>query len=205
MTDSGKNDPLPVKSQSRAEYEVRALIDLLADELGSEVDTETVNKNFRECRGKQGDEANDGRFDLGYSAAVPHPRAEYNSGLKKLRKKLEAKGYKVTDYREGDWRHILLYAKGGDANYFVSVGASKPPYDEMTVYVTTPCFLPPGVDQEQVSAPQPRPQRDTAPAVPAAPAVTAAPPAAPVRTPAVPAPARQPDSGQHPTLVRHFG
>ncbi|MDI3407943.1 hypothetical protein [Streptomyces cavernicola] len=145
---SGKNDPLPVKSKSKAEYEVRALIDLLADEIGSEADPETVDKNFRECRGKQGEEANDGRFDLGYSVAVPHPRAEYNPGLKKLRKRLEAEGYKVTDYREGDWRNILLYAKGGDANYFVRVGASKPPYDEMTLSVKTPCFLPPMVDQE---------------------------------------------------------
>ncbi|MDI3407940.1 hypothetical protein [Streptomyces cavernicola] len=192
MTDSGKNAPLPVKSQSRAEYEVRALIDLLAAEIGSEVDTETVDKNFRECRGKQGEEASDGRFDLGYSVAVPHPRAEYNSGLQRLRKKLEAKGYKVTDYREGDWRNILLYAKGGDSNYFVSVGASKPPYDEMVVYVTTPCFLPPGVEQEQVSAPLPHPQRDATPAAP----VIAAP---------APTPSRQPDSGEHPTLVRHFG
>lgn len=191
MTDNAKNDPLPVKSKSRAEYEARALVDLLADAIGSEVDAKSVDKKVRECRGKQGEEANDGRFDLAYSAAVPHARAGYSTALKKLRKKLEAEGYRVSDYREGDWRHILLYAKGGDAHYFVRVGASKPPYDELTLSVKTPCFLPPGVDQEQVSAPQPRPPRDDAP-------VAAAPPAAPT-------PAREEDLGQHPTVVRHFG
>ncbi|MDI3386512.1 hypothetical protein QIS99_09835 [Streptomyces sp. B-S-A8] len=191
MTDNGKNDPLPVKSKSKAEHEVRALIDLLADEIGSEVDTETVDKNFHECRGRQGEEANDGRFDLGYSVAVPQPRAEYNSALKRLRKRLEAEGYKVSDYREGDWRHVLLYAKGGNANYFVSVGASKPPYDEMTLAVKTPCFLPPGVEQEQVSAPLPRPQGDATPEVPVA--------AAPQTTPT---PAQ--DEGGAPPVMRPY-
>ncbi|MFE9397510.1 hypothetical protein [Streptomyces flavidovirens] len=173
MTDNGKNDPLPVKSQQKAEYDVRALVNLLADEIGSEADNKTVDKRFRECRGKEGEQANDGRFYLSYTAQVPLPRAEYNAGLRKLKKKLEDEGYKVSSYREGDWRHILLYSKGGDANFFVSVGAMKPPYDRMILGVTTPCFLPPGKKQEEVSAPLPRPQRESVPV--AAPAVAPAP------------------------------
>lgn len=169
MTDSGKNDPLPVKSQQKAEYEVRALIDLLAEEIGSEVDAKSVDKRFRDCIGKNNETANDGRFDLDYTVQAPLPRAQYNTALAKLKKTLEAEGYKVSAYREGDWRHILLYAKGGDANFFVSVGAMKPPYDRMILSVTTPCFLPPGKKQEEVSAPLPRPQRESVPV--AAPAV----------------------------------
>jgi hypothetical protein len=200
MTDNGKNDALPVKSQERAEYDVRALIDLLADEVGAEVDTKTVVKNFRDCRGMEGETANDGRFYLSYLSQASLPRAQYNTALRTLRKKLEAEGYKVSDYREGDWRHIMLLARGGDANFFVRVGAMRPPYDRMILSVTTPCFLPPGVDQEQVSAPQPRPQRDIAPAASAAPAAAAPPAPAPA-----PSPAREQASGQHPTIVGHFG
>ncbi|WP_028813156.1 hypothetical protein [Streptomyces flavidovirens] len=171
MTD-GKNDPLPVKSQQKTEYEVRALIDLLAEEIGSEVDAKSVDKEFRDCIGKNNETANDGRFDLDYTVQTLLPRAQYNTALGKLKKRLEAEGYKVSAYREGDWRHILLYAKGGDANFFVSVGAMKPPYDRMILSVTTPCFLPPGTKQEEVSAPLPRPQRESVPV--AAPAVAEA-------------------------------
>jgi hypothetical protein len=190
MTDNGKNDPLPVKSQPRAEYEVRALIDLLAEEVGSEVDAKTVDKRFRDCIGKNNETANDGRFDLDYTARFPLPRAQYNAALKKLKKKLESEDYKVSAYREGDWRHILLYAKGGDANFFVSVGATKPPHDEMILAVTTPCFLPPGTKQEDVSVPRPRPQRDSA-------SVVAPPP--------VPTPARERLAVQRPAAVGDFG
>lgn len=198
MTDNGKNEPLPVKSQPRAEYEVRALIDLLAEEIGSEVDAKTVDKRFRDCIGKNNETADDGRFDLSYTAQVPLPRAQYNAGLRKLKKKLEDEGYKVSSYREGDWRHILLYSKGGDANFFVSVGATKPPYDQMVLGVTTPCFLPPGTKQEEVSAPLPRPQRESAP--------VAAPAPAPVPVPVqVPAPATERPVVQRPAGAGDFG
>ncbi|MDG4861752.1 hypothetical protein P8605_26795 [Streptomyces sp. T-3] len=188
MNDNGKNDPLPEKSRSKAEYEARALIDQLADEVGSEVDAKTVDKRFRECEGKNGEVANDSRFILAYSAVFPLERAQFNPGLRKFKKVLEAEGYKISGYREGDWRHILLYAKGGDSGFFVSVDAQKPPYDEMAVSVTTPCFLPPGARQEQVSAPGP--QRDYAPV------------AAPVSSPA---PDQDQPAPQRPARAGDFG
>ncbi|MGW7054985.1 hypothetical protein [Streptomyces sp. NPDC054887] len=184
MTDNGKNAPLPVKSRPKAEYEVRALIDVLAEEIGSEVDAKTVDKQFRDCIGKNNETANDGRFDLNYTAQAPLPRAQYNTALGTLKKRLKAEGYKVTGYREGDWRHILLYAKGGDAGFFVSVGAAKPPHDMMIFGVSTPCFLPPETEQEVVSAPLPRPRRESAPVAAPAPDLAPAPDRPVIRRPA---------------------
>jgi hypothetical protein len=170
MTDDGKNDPLPVRSQAKTEYEVRALIDLLADAVGSEVEGKSVDKKFGQCMGKDGEIAHDGRFDLDYLAAVPLPREKYNTALRALRERLEAEKYKVSDYREGEWRDILIYAKGTDSSFFVSVHAAKPPYDELTLHVTTPCYLPPGKHQEQISAPAPRQEPLAAVPAPAPPA-----------------------------------
>ncbi|MFD1919528.1 hypothetical protein [Streptomyces beijiangensis] len=170
MTDNGKNDPLPVRSQEKAKYDVRALLDLLAEDIGTTVDSKTVDMKFRDCMGKNGEISHDGRFDLSYLVSAPVPRARYNTALLTLRKKLEAGGYRISGYREGEWREILLYAKGGTSNFFISVSASKPPYDELNLSVTTPCFMPPGKHQEQVSAPAPRQEPVAAIPAPAQPA-----------------------------------
>jgi hypothetical protein len=154
MSDDGKNDPLPVKSRDKAEFDVRSLIDRLGDEIGTQPDSETVDKEFRDCVGKQGETADDGRFDMHYRAEMPLPRGEYDDALRKLKKKLKSGGYKITGYREGDWQEVLLYAKGGNDDFFVSVGGVKPPHEALTFAVTTPCFLPPGAEQEHVSAPE---------------------------------------------------
>ncbi|MFG2097209.1 hypothetical protein [Streptomyces sp. NPDC048612] len=153
MTDSGKNDPLPVKSKDGAEHSVRALIDQLASQYGLRVDDKTVRKEFRDCFGKNHEHANDGRFDLTYSVRSRLPGDQHGKALRAMRKKLEAEGYKISGYRQ-DSSDALMDAKGGKDNFFVSVESYVPATD-LVFSVNTPCFLPPGVKQEQVSAPAP--------------------------------------------------
>lgn len=153
MTDSGKNDPLPVKSKASAEHSARTLIDQLASQYGLQVDDKTVRKEFRDCFGKNHEHASDGRFDLTYSVRSPLSGDQHGKALRPMRKKLEAAGYKVSSYRD-DPSDALMDAKGGRDNLFVSVESYMPATD-LVFSVNTPCFLPPGVKQEQVSAPAP--------------------------------------------------
>ena len=170
MTDSGKNDPLPVKSKDGAEHSARALIDQLASQYGLQVDGKTVQKDFRDCFGKNHEHASDGRFDLTYSVRSHLPGDQHGKALRAMRKKLEAVGYKVSGYRE-DPSDALMDAKGGRDNLFVSVESYVPATD-LVFSVNTPCFLPPGVKQEQISAPAPN-ATPVAPVLVGEPAVSA--------------------------------
>ncbi|MCK7623284.1 hypothetical protein MUU72_09275 [Streptomyces sp. RS10V-4] len=161
MTDSGKNDPLPVKSREQAERSARTLIDSLARQYGLQVDGTTVRREFFECFGKNHEHASDGRFDLSYSVRAHLPGEEHGKALRPMRKRLEAEGYRIlSGYRE-DPSQALMDAKGGSDNFFVSVESYLPPTD-LVFSVRTPCFLPPGVKQQQLSAPAP----DAAPGAP---------------------------------------
>lgn len=156
MNDGGKNDPLPVKSREQAEHLVRNLVDLLAGEYELKVDGKSVDKEFRDCYGKGGESANDGRFDLTYAVRATLPEAEHGKAIRAMRKRLEAGGYEISGYREDKSKKpwALMDAKGGEDNLFVSVESYMPP-TQLVFSVTTPCFLPPGTKQEQVSAPAP--------------------------------------------------
>ncbi|WP_411138047.1 hypothetical protein [Streptomyces sp. C10] len=167
MNDGGKNDPLPVKSQEQAEHLVRSLVDSLAEEYDLKVDGKTVHKEFRDCFGKEGESADDGRFDLTYAARAALPEPEHGKAIRAMRKRLEAQGYKISGYREDKTKDpwALMDAKGGKDNLFVSVESYMPP-NQLVFSVNTPCFLPPGVKQQQVSAPAP----NTTPIAPVLPA-----------------------------------
>lgn len=154
MTDSGKNDPLPVKSKDGAERSARELIDSLAGQYRLQVDGTTVNKEFRDCFGKNHERASDGRFDLSYSVRAQLPGAEHGKALRPMRKKLEAEGYKILGYR-AEPSQALMDAKGGSDDFFISVD-SYGQGNALVFSVNTPCLLPPGVKQEQVSAPAPK-------------------------------------------------
>ncbi|MFD8546299.1 hypothetical protein [Streptomyces sp. NPDC059649] len=167
MNDSGKNDPLPVKSRDNAEELARGLAESLAGQYSLKVEDSTVNKEFRDCFGKNHEHASDGRFDLTYSVRAKLPGDEHGKALRVMRKKLEDSHYKISGYRE-DKSDALLDAKGGHDNLFVSV-ESYMPATELVFSVTTPCFLPPGVKQQQVSAPAPN-ITPTTPALAAEPA-----------------------------------
>ncbi|MFF4601159.1 hypothetical protein ACFY12_00165 [Streptomyces sp. NPDC001339] len=161
MTDSGKNDPLPVKSKDGAERSARELIDSLAGQYRLQVDGKSVNKRFRDCFGANHERANDGRFDLTYSVRAQLSGAEHGKALRPMREKLEAEGYKILGYRE-EPSQALMDAKGGSDNFFISVD-SYGRGNALVFSVSTPCFLPPGVKQQQVSAPSP----NTTPTAPA--------------------------------------
>ncbi|MER7149412.1 hypothetical protein [Streptomyces lydicus] len=140
-SDSGKDDPPPVKTKADAEHSARALIDQLAGQYGLRIDDKTARKEFRDCFGKNHEHPGDGRFDLTYSVRSRLPGEQHGKALHAIRKKLEAEGYKVSSYRE-DPSDALMDAKGGRDNLFVSVESYMPATD-LVFSVNTPCFLPP--------------------------------------------------------------
>ncbi|MET9292518.1 hypothetical protein [Streptomyces sp. NPDC003077] len=156
MNGGGKNEPLPVKGQKQAEQMARGLLDSLAAEYGLKIDDKSVNSESFNCYGKNRESANDGRYTLNYAARARIFESEHGKAIRAMRKRLEADGYRIVGYREDKavkpW--ALLDAKGGKDNLFVSV-ESYMPSDQLTFSVDTPCFLPPGTKQEQVSAPAP--------------------------------------------------
>ncbi|MGW5116881.1 hypothetical protein ACWEQ8_15850 [Streptomyces noursei] len=154
MNDGGKNDPLPVKTKDQVERMVRNLVDSLAGDYGLKVDGKTVNKEFRDCFGREGEHADDGRFDLTYAVRATLPEAEHGKAIRAMRKRLEGQGYKISGYREDKSKDpwALMDAKGGEGGLFVSVESYTPP-NQLVFSVNTPCFLPAGVKQQQVSAP----------------------------------------------------
>ncbi|MER6053169.1 hypothetical protein ABT168_38005, partial [Streptomyces sp. NPDC001793] len=129
MYDGGKNDPLPVKSRGQAEHLVRSLVDSMAGEYGLKADDKTVDKEFRDCFGKGGESATDGRFDLTYAVRATLPEPEHGRAIRAMRKKLEAEGYKISGYREDRTKNpwALMDAKGGKDNLFVTVQSYMPP------------------------------------------------------------------------------
>ncbi|MFG2402142.1 hypothetical protein [Streptomyces lydicus] len=153
MNNSGKNDPLPVKSRENAAQMARDMAESLAGQYSLKVDDSTVNKEFRDCFGKDHEHATDGRFDLTYSIRAKIPGNEHGKAIRAMRKKLEDSHYKISGYRE-DNSDALMDAKGGRDDLFVSV-ESYMPATELVFSISTPCFLPPGVKQQQVSAPAP--------------------------------------------------
>ncbi|MFI1199852.1 hypothetical protein ACH4VR_10395 [Streptomyces sp. NPDC020883] len=173
MLDSGKNDPLPVKSRDGAERSARALIDSLASQYGLRVDDKTVDKEFYECFGKNHERATDGRFDLSYAVRAQLPGGEHGKALGPMRKRLEAEGFKILGYREKP-SQALMDARGGSDNLFISID-SYGRRDALVFSVETPCFLPPGVKQEQISAPAP----DAGPVAPKDPRLALMAPAGP--------------------------
>ncbi|AJC55629.1 hypothetical protein [Streptomyces sp. 769] len=173
MNNGGKNDPLPVKSHGQAEHLVRNLVDSLAGEYGLKVDGKTVNKEFRDCFGKEGESASDSRFDLTYAVRVTLPEAEHGKAIRAMRKRLEAEGYKISGYREDKTKNPWALMDAKDS-LFVSVQSYMPP-TQLVFSVTTPCFLPPGTKQEQISAPAP----DAGPVTPKDPRLALMAPTAP--------------------------
>ncbi len=122
-----------------------------------------MDAEFRDCYGEKGEFASDGRFDLTYTVRATVPETEHGKAIRTMRKKLEAEGYKVSGYREDKTKKpwALMDADGGKDGLSVSVESYMPP-TQLVFSVSTPCFLPPGTKQEQISAPAP----DAAPVLP---------------------------------------
>ncbi|MFB6758321.1 hypothetical protein ACFCXR_02790 [Streptomyces noursei] len=60
-------------------------MDSLAGDYGLKADGRTVSKEFRDCFGREGEHADDGRFGLTYAVRATLPEAEHGKAIRTRR------------------------------------------------------------------------------------------------------------------------
>ncbi|MFG2528914.1 hypothetical protein [Streptomyces sp. NPDC048516] len=152
-SEEDKNAPLPRKSEAQALGEARQYTKTLAGSSGVELASRTAVKSFHECVGKGDETAQDGRFTLTYHVRGELPREQHIAAARRLRKALE--GGRITvghlDERPGDDRPVILDGSvigRRKERISLTVESVEQP-DSLQYVVTTPCYLPPGVRQQE--------------------------------------------------------
>jgi hypothetical protein len=149
--DTGKgnpNDPLPRMSRGGAESWAEQFVASMARSAEVRVDPKTVRPGFTRCVGKNDEVADDGRFQLHYSARAPLEPHDYAAAVKRVRSELEKRDYRIDGYQEKQGSVVSLSATNVKKGFFVSVEGYHGQRSLLFV-VMTPCLLPPGVEQQQ--------------------------------------------------------
>lgn len=144
------NDPLPVMSQRGAEDWAQHFTESMARTAKVEIDKKMTKPAFGKCVGKNDEVAEDGRFDLMYTARAPLDASEHLRAVKRIKEELEDRGYKIDAYQvtKGADGSVLLDASDPKKGFRLSIDAYGQD-DLLTLTVSTPCLLPPGKKQQQ--------------------------------------------------------
>ncbi|MFE3738064.1 hypothetical protein [Streptomyces sp. NPDC059134] len=154
MSDGGINDPLPRMSKEKAEEWARHWTESMARtaqaEIESETDPDLPAAKFTDCVGKNNEVADDGRFTLRYSVRAKLPRERQAEAIRAVRDTLKAKGFEIQGYRSDPSKDPvnLVDAKHPKDHQFVSVEDLDD--KRILLVVSTPCLLPPGVEQQDL-------------------------------------------------------
>ena len=149
-SDGDINAPLPRMSKEDAEKWARHFTESMARSAEVKIAEKTVEPTFHECVGRNDEVAEDGRFNLDYYARAPLPVADHPKAVRKIQTDLEKRGYKIDGYQEieGEEPSVILDASSPDKGFSLSVRGYHPD-DELFFSVSTPCLLPPGVEQQK--------------------------------------------------------
>lgn len=151
MSEEGVNDPLPRMSREKAEKWAKHWTDSMVGTAHAQVDPKTSRPtaSFTDCTGKNGESADDGRFTLRYSVRGTLPRSEQARAVTDIKDTLKAKGFEIQSFGINQDREPVnvLDAEHPKDRQFVSVGSVS---ENLLVFiVSTPCLLPPGVEQQK--------------------------------------------------------
>ncbi|MGW9177124.1 hypothetical protein ACWGR2_37420, partial [Streptomyces decoyicus] len=144
------NAPLPVLSKKSAEQRARQLTETMAQAAGGKATPRgTRHAVFSGCVGRNGETADDGRFDLQYGAAMAMPAGEQARAARKIRSALTKDGYRVAGYRNDPKAKpaVLLNMTNDRTAYAVSAETAGDSAQHMVLRVNRPCHLPPGTKQ----------------------------------------------------------
>ncbi|MGW9434408.1 hypothetical protein ACWHA1_41675 [Streptomyces decoyicus] len=144
--------PLPVLSKKSAEQRARQLTETMAQAAGGKATPRgTRPAAFSGCVGRNGETADDGRFDLQYGAAMAMPAGEQARAARKIRSALAKDGYRVAGYRNDPKAKpaVLLDMTNDRTAYAVSAETAGDSAQHMVLRVNLPCHLPPGTKQQQ--------------------------------------------------------
>ncbi|WP_335938686.1 hypothetical protein [Streptomyces sp. PTD5-9] len=151
MSDDGVNDPLPRMSREKAEEWAKHWTDSMVRTARARIDPKTARRtaDFTDCIGRNGESAEDGRFTLSYSVRGTLPRSEQARAVTDIKDTLKAKGFEIQSFGINQDREPVnvLDAEHPKDRQFVSVGSVS---ENLLVFiVSTPCLLPPGVEQQK--------------------------------------------------------
>ncbi|WP_431043814.1 hypothetical protein ACQUSR_19255 [Streptomyces sp. P1-3] len=151
--ETGKNDPLPRMSQSDAEEQARRYIDEVGDIIERHTGVRKADVRFRSCVGKNGEEATDARYAVSYADWFKFGVEHHNEAAEKIRAAFEKNGYTISTFRrfEKPRTSMIVEARDPKTGYFVNVESSdgSKGYPMLGMYVSSPCMIPPGEEQEQ--------------------------------------------------------
>lgn len=145
------NEPLPRKSQADSLAWAKQYTSSMAHYADVEISGDPApRKHTYICKGENGEEADDGRYTMTYAAYAKLPEDQHIRAIRKLRKALEAHGVRITSHDEFPETNegAVMYGRGDKEGYFLIADSVKPP-GTIRLSVSTPCFLPPGVEQQQ--------------------------------------------------------
>ncbi|MFF3123033.1 hypothetical protein ACFVRD_11820 [Streptomyces sp. NPDC057908] len=151
MSDDGVNDPLPRMSREKAEKWAKHWTDSMVGTAHARLDPKTARPtaSFTDCTGEKGETADDGRFTLRYSVRGTLPRTAHAGAVTAIKDTLKDKGFDIQTFVVGEDTEPanVVDAKHPKDQQFVSVGSVDK--DLLVFIVSTPCLLPPGVEQQK--------------------------------------------------------
>ncbi|MDG4858963.1 hypothetical protein P8605_12490 [Streptomyces sp. T-3] len=144
------NKPLPRKSRADSLAWAKEYTAIMARYAEVKItDAPAPREHFQECIGKNDEVPEDGRYTLTYATYAKLPDEEHIAAVRKVRKALEAHGVRITGYTERPKTpEAILYGRNDEEGYFLIADSVNPP-GTLRLSVSTPCFLPPGAEQQQ--------------------------------------------------------
>ncbi|MFJ7489871.1 hypothetical protein ACIQZB_01215 [Streptomyces sp. NPDC097727] len=138
-------------SKEKAEKWAKHRTDSMVSTARAQLDPKTARPtaNFTDCTGKNGESADDGRFTLRYSVRGTLPRSAHAEAVTDNKDTLKGRGFEIQSFGIDQDREPAnaLDAKHPKDQQFVSVGSVG--QDLLVFIVSTPCVLPPGVEQQK--------------------------------------------------------
>ncbi|MER5357123.1 hypothetical protein [Streptomyces sp. NPDC002785] len=138
-------------SREKAEKWAKHWTDSMVSTAHARLDPKTARPtaDFTDCTGQNGETADDGRFTLSYSVRGTLPRSAHAGAVTDIKDTLKGNGFDIQTFvvNEDTEPANVVDAKHPEDQQFVSVGSVSK--DLLVFIVSTPCLLPPEVDQQQ--------------------------------------------------------
>ncbi|MFD9793291.1 hypothetical protein ACFWXK_20345 [Streptomyces sp. NPDC059070] len=152
---SGKkeaNAPLPRMTREKAEAWAKHWTDSMTRTAKATLVPGTADPraSFTNCVGRQGETADDGRFTLRYSVRATLPRPQHADAVRALRDALKSQGFEIQGYRSDPGKDPANLLDAQHPRDRHSISAEDLDGDLLLFVVSTPCLLPPGVEQQQL-------------------------------------------------------
>ncbi|MEU9175206.1 hypothetical protein AB0D34_46975 [Streptomyces sp. NPDC048420] len=144
------NKPLPRKSRADSLAWAKEYTAAMAHYAEVKItDCPGPRHDFETCLGQNDEVAEDGRYTLTYTVYAKLPEDQHIATVRKIRKALEANGVRITSHTERpEVPESILYGRNDKEGTLLVADSVNPP-GTLRLSVSTPCFLPPGVKQQQ--------------------------------------------------------